>query len=148
MEFYYENIKNNLYLKYINNLKVNSSNLILNTSHIENNTTSTILSESSDLITSEIKINNIFSENIDYLFLKPWNKLNQIHKVIKIKEFINNLQSPINLKKEEKEKLKEDLLTLIKNKKKNKILYDESKGNIISISALSFVNNKYIVEEK
>lgn len=83
------------------------------------------------------------TETIDYLYLKPWSKLTQIHKIIKIKEFVNNLDINNLL---DKDKLKEKLIDQIKEKKiKNKINYDETKGRIISISNLSFENNKYLI---
>ena len=81
------------------------------------------------------------TETIDYLYLKPWSKLTQIHKIIKIKEFVNNLDITIV---SEKDILKDKLIDQIKEKKtKNKINYDESKGKILSISNLSFDNNTY-----
>ena len=83
------------------------------------------------------------TETIDYLYLKPWSKLTQIHKVIKIKEFVNNLDIS---NQTEKENFKDKLIDQIKEKKtKNKINYDETKGKILSISNLSFENNKYIL---
>ncbi len=86
---------------------------------------------------------DVLSENTDYLYMKPWTRLNQIHKIIKIKEFINNLQ----ILNKEKELLKNELIELIKLKsKKNKIIYDEEKGKIISISCLVYNNGKYILE--
>jgi hypothetical protein len=83
------------------------------------------------------------TETIDYLYLKPWSKLTQIHKVIKIKEFVNNLDIINQL---EIEILKDNIINQIKEKKiKNKINYDETKGKILSISNLSFNNDKYIL---
>jgi hypothetical protein len=83
------------------------------------------------------------TETIEYLYLKIWSKLTQIHKVIKIKEFVNNLDIS---NQTEKENLKDKLIDQIKKKKgKNKINYDETKGKILSISNLSFENNKYIL---
>jgi hypothetical protein len=81
----------------------------------------------------------------DYLYLKPWVKLNTIHKIIKIKEYINMLL--IN-DENEKNELKEKLINMIKTKiitKKDSILYDSTKGKIISIPNLQFINGKYII---
>ena len=72
------------------------------------------------------------------------NKLNQIHKILKMKEFINSLT---NINVNEKDKLKENLIELIKNKvlsKKEKINYDETNGKIISLINLQYKDNKYI----
>lgn len=86
---------------------------------------------------------NILSESSEYYYLKPWNKLTLIHKIIKTKEFVNNLNIT-NI--EEKEKIKESLVEIIRHKsinKTNKINYDSIKGKIISISCLTLINGKY-----
>lgn len=86
-----------------------------------------------------------FSE--DYLYLKPWTKLNPIHKIIKIKEFVNQLNTK---NEEDKQELKDKLITMVKNKlltKKDSVLYDASKGKIISIPDLEFKNGKYNIEK-
>lgn len=141
MEYQIENIRDNLYLKYLNNLKNGTNKLTINI----DNLTSKINELSVVNTNSETKINDVLtetdllSENIDYLFLKPWNKLNKIHKIIKIKEFVKSLDCP----EKEKENLKEELVENIKTNNKFKITYDEKKGRIISIPNLSFSNGKY-----
>jgi hypothetical protein len=149
MEFHFENIKENLYLKYLNNLKISSNKLSIDTQLLNmkiNDLNNALISENkSPTIISDVNSDtDILSENTDYLFLKPWSKLNQIHKVIKIKEFLNNLEC----QSKEKDSLKEQLIDFVKTKKKVKFTYDEAKGKIISISALSFANGKYFIEEK
>jgi len=149
MEFHFENIKENLYLKYLNNLKTSSNKLSMDTQLLNkkiSDLSNTLFSENkSPTIISDVNSEtDILSENTDYLFLKTWNKLNQIHKVIKIKEFLNNLEC----QSKEKDFLKEQLIDFVKTKKKVKFTYDEAKGKIISISALSFANGKYFIEEK
>jgi hypothetical protein len=87
---------------------------------------------------------NNTTDNHMELYKKPWNKLNQVHKILKIKEFINSLT---NIDVNEKDKLKDKLIELIKNKvlsKKEKINYDENNGKIISLLNLEYKNNKYI----
>ena len=99
--------------------------------------------------TSKIEIDtNTESElkySDEYVYRKPWNKLNSVHKIIKIKEFINNLQSDdIDMKN----KLKITLIDMIKDKKlikKNDINYDSTTGNITSIPILQYNNYKYII---
>jgi hypothetical protein len=83
----------------------------------------------------------IFSD--DNLYKKPWVKLNSIHKILKIKEFVNNLK--INSEKDRTE-LKEELIILVKTKiltKKEKVKYDEINGKIISLPNLQYKNGKY-----
>jgi len=88
---------------------------------------------------SEIKYSD------EYIYKKPWNKLNSVHKIIKIKEFINNLESDdIDMKN----KLKLTFIDMVKEKKlskKNDINYDSNIGNIISIPILQYCNYKYII---
>ena len=79
----------------------------------------------------------------DYLYHKPWVKLTTIHKIIKVKEYINQL---LITNETDKEILKEKLITLIKNKvltKKDTVLYDSLNSRIISIPSLEYKNGKY-----
>ena len=80
--------------------------------------------------------------NDENLYQKSWSKLNAIHKIIKIKEFVNN----IKIDDESKEKLKEELVNLVKTKiltKKDRIIYDEENGKIINIKNLQYKDGKY-----
>lgn len=74
----------------------------------------------------------------EYVYKKPWNKLNIIHKVIKMKEFANNLNiNDIELKNH----LKNQLIEMIKNKqltKKSEVEYDHINCKILSIPSLKF----------
>jgi len=77
------------------------------------------------------------------LYKKPWPKLNPVHKILKIKEFVNNLK--INSEKE-KAQLRDELVDLVKLKilaKKEKVNYDEVNGKIISLTDLQYKNEKY-----
>lgn len=153
MEYNVNTIKLNLQIKYLNNLiaAANKNNIncdlikkeliILSEQEYINHTCTENLEDTSN-DTNKISITE--TEN-DYLFLKPWTKLTLIHKVIKVKEFVNNLniQDP-----NEKEILKNELIEVIKDKKiKNKIIYDDTKGKLLSISQLSYENNKYFVKQ-
>ncbi len=77
------------------------------------------------------------------LYKKPWPKLNSIHKILKIKEFVNNLKMD---SEKDRIKLKDDLVVLIKEKiltKKENVKYDEVNGKIISLPNLQYKNGKY-----
>jgi hypothetical protein len=97
----------------------------------------------------KIEINEtekVVYNEVDELYKKPWQKLNTIHKILKIKEFVNNLNISSN---EEKEKLKGDLIMLIKNKiltKKENVDYDDENGKILNIKKLQY-NNKYYITD-
>lgn len=83
----------------------------------------------------------IFSD--EDLYKKPWPKLNAVHKILKIKEFVNNLK--INSEKE-RAQLRDELIDLVKLKilsKKEKVNYDETNGKIISLSDLQYKDEKY-----
>ena len=98
---------------------------------------------------SSLSLNSTESPSTDqfsdeYLYLKLWTKLSAIHKIIKIKEYVNMLSIKND---KDKDELKEKLIDLVKNKiitKKDTVLYDSIKGKIISIPNLQFLNGKYI----
>jgi hypothetical protein len=79
----------------------------------------------------------------DDLYKKSWQKLNSIHKILKVKEFINNLKMD---SEKDKIKLKDELVELIKNKvltKKENVKYDEINGKIITLPNLQYKDGKY-----
>ncbi len=83
----------------------------------------------------------IFSD--EDLYKKPWPKLNAVHKILKIKEFVNNLKINSEV---ERAQLRDELIDLVKLKilsKKEKVNYDEVNGKIISLSDLQYKNEKY-----
>jgi hypothetical protein len=88
----------------------------------------------------------IFSD--EDLYKKSWVKLNAVHKILKIKEFVNNLK--INSEKD-RTKLREELIDLVKTKvltKKEKVNYDELNGKIMSISNLQYKDHKYYYQNE
>lgn len=96
---------------------------------------------------SDIKKNEIISlekpSDDENLYKKSWSKLNTIHKIIKIKDFVNFIKFD---NESDREKLKEELVNLIKTKiltKKDKINYDEVNGKIISIKNLQYKEGTY-----
>ena len=68
-----------------------------------------------------------------------------IHKIIKIKEFVNKLLID---DEEEKQILKDKLVEMVKNKsltKKESVNYDSVKSKVISITKLKYEGGKYII---
>jgi hypothetical protein len=143
MEYNLESIQLNLRIKYLNNLINGCSKSDIDTSNIKKLLQSLSNQElESYSVTEKLNETEKISET-QHLYLKAWTKLTLIHKIIKIKEFVNNLDINDNSQKEE---LKDKLIDLIKNKTtKKKINYDETKGKIISIPQLSFENGKYLI---
>jgi hypothetical protein len=82
--------------------------------------------------------------NDDYLYRKPWNRLTEIHKIIKIREFVEKLncsdENINNLKKILEKMVYEKKLT-----KKNTVVYDSKEGHIISIPILTYKNGEYVI---
>ena len=100
---------------------------------------------------SDIKKNEIISlekpSDDENLYKKSWSKLNAIHKIIKIKDFVNFIKFD---NESDRDKLKEELVNLIKTKiltKKDKINYDEFNGKIISIKNLQYKEGNYFYNE-
>ena len=108
---------------------------------IQGNSTIPILTETQNDNDTETEIK--YSD--EYVYKKPWNKLNNIHKIIKVKEFVDNLNTnDIDMKKI----LKAQLVSLIKIKKINKntdVNYDVTNGNIIAIPIIQYKDSKYII---
>ena len=142
MEFQFENIRETLYLKYLNNLKTGSNKLLINLDKLNSKINDlSVINTNSETFTEKniITEKNLLSESTDYLFLKQWSKLNKIHKIIKIKEFIKTLEC----NQDDKEQIQDEIIEIVKNFNKFKITYDEKKGRIISIPTLTFSNGKY-----
>jgi hypothetical protein len=139
----FDSIKNNLNILYINNLIKTCE---------KNDIDKEVLNEALEkLIIPVEEIKKVPSlstlspseTNTEYLFQKQWNKLNLVHKKIKIKEFVNALE----LKDEsQKQIIRDKLIALLDNKtltKKDSVLYDVAKAKIISIPMLQFKDGKY-----
>ena len=139
----FDSIKNNLNILYINNLIKTCE---------KNDIDKEVLNEALEkLIIPVEEIKKVPSSsnlspsetNTEYLFQKQWNKLNLVHKKIKIKEFVNALEV-----KDESQKqiIRDKLIALLDNKtltKKDSVLYDVAKAKIISIPMLQFKDGKY-----
>ena len=111
-----------------------------------NNITETIhekkVEKSEDSIEENTNRKQLFSD--EDLYKKPWNKLNSIHKILKIKEYVKNLK---NISEKNKSELIEQLTGLVKTKvltKKDKINYDDTNGKIISFINLEYKDNIYV----
>ena len=113
-----------------------SNNDYQNITITENN-----IEQATDVIT---ETETLYSE--DFVYKKPWNKMNIIHKKIKLEEFVNNLTiEDLEIKKH----LKSQFITMLKNKKltkKNEVEYDPINGKIISIPSLKYKNNNYNID--
>ena len=136
---YYTNIKNYLQKNNINNDYINK--------HIKNIKYNEIISKSSS--ESNIMVESLqpihYKDFDNNVYKKVWSKLNIIHKIIKIKEFIESLNITSITEKNE---LTNELIYLIRtNKIKNNenLTYDENNGKIKSLSNLQFDNDRYYI---
>jgi hypothetical protein len=124
--------------KYINlNKKSYYNNLVKNLKNDEKIYINNLLKNLDNSINN---INSILTETEktedDYLYKKPWNRLNMVHKIIKIKEFINSM----NISLENKNTLIQKMTFMIKSKKLQKVSeveYNQELMKIISINCLS-----------
>lgn len=136
------NIKKIYYESLISQLKKNK----MDSKYLEN-----LLDKLNDNI-NDTEINTIITNTEteiksedDYIYKKEWNKLNNIHKIIKIKEFVNNL--PIT-NSTIKQNLRNKLVELVKSKqltKKKSVNYDIINCRIVNIPCLQLKDNKYVI---
>ena len=136
-KFYYKNL-----LKISKKRKLKSDFLENKINDLDNNISS--ISET-DTIT-KVKTDVIYSD--DYLYKKPWTRISEIHKIIKVKEFVNKLQI---VDENNKKYIESRIISLIKSKiltKKDKVIYDKVNGKIISIPDLSYNKGKYNINLK
>lgn len=119
---------------------------------INNDFNYSLIDEELDTFTNNISETNTLTDTEtivytdDYIYKKEWNKLHNTHKIIKLREFVNRLN--INNTKE-KEELKKNLISLVKEKKltkKDSVNYNSEKGLVSSIPNLEFINNKYHIK--
>lgn len=135
---YYKNLE--IYAKK-HKIDINLPDFKTSNNHEKSEYIDTLTEQNTEVIT---ETEGIYSE--DFVYKKPWNKVNIIHKKIKIEEFVNNLaMDDIQMKKH----LKTQLVSMLKNKKltkKNEVEYDAINGKIISIPLLNFKNSNYTID--
>ena len=144
-------IQNNNNIFFYNNLLKISKKKKLKLDFLENKISDldkdiSSISETELLTKNEIIKKVVYSD--DYLYKKPWTRISTIHKVIKVKEFVNKLQI---IDQNNKEFIESKIISLIKSKiltKKDKVIYDKINGKIISIPDLSFNKGKYDINLK
>lgn len=135
---YVNKFNNNYYQNLITQLEKNKSSKYINHLRqlIKNNIDTEQQSETITMTEQNL------SE--DYVYRKQWNKLNIIHKKIKLKEFVNKLHTSSDNKKE----LLGKVLKMLASKKFNKnsnVNYDHVNGHIVSIPILKFKDDKYYI---
>ena len=140
-------IINKLELKYYTSLNtcLTKNNIDIDWLNNHINKLNDLVNSDTEIQTSKKNDNLILNEptNDTNLYKKSWSKLNAIHKIIKIKDFVNNIKIDND---SDREKLKDELVELIKTKvltKKDKIVYDEENGKIISIKNLQYNDGVY-----
>ena len=151
----FKSITNQINIQYLNNLikvcekhNINKEKLYKKIEELqvikmnESSETKTQTKKTSETVESSNNYND------DYLYQRPWTKLTPIHKIIKIKEFVNQLL--IN-DAEEITLLKDNLSEMVKNKiltKKDAVNYDPVKCKIINITHLQYKNGKYLFKSE
>jgi hypothetical protein len=139
-------IKSNLNIKYYESLLYSLSQNDLNYIWLNNHYESLVNINKTDtekMIDIEKKTDISYIDSNKYLYTKSWSKLNVIHKKLKIKEFVNNLQINCDIERKQLLDKLNDLIRLKILTKKDAVNYDEINGKIISLSNLQYNNNKY-----
>jgi len=101
-----------------------------------------------NLVTSDSPVSSTpvpIQYNEDYLYQKPWTKLTSTHKIIKIREFVNQLLID---NENDKQSLKDTLTEMVKSKiltKKEAVNYDPVNSKVISITQLKYKSGKYLI---
>ncbi|AEX61712.1 hypothetical protein mvi_514 [Megavirus vitis] len=108
---------------------------------------------------TEMKKMNLdeYGKDMDAMvYKKPWNKLKEFHKIMKIKEYINKLTYVKKITNSDMENNKESLIKEIIlglkskkfNKNKSEIIYDYEKMEITSMSCLDYNKKKgiYVID--
>lgn len=134
-ELYYKNIESQAKKSKITLNLPDQINIIDDVQNSECNTES---------LKSETHKSETHSVTDDYMYKKPWNKLNSIHKIIKIKEFVETMTIDNDMKKH----LKSHLSDMIKKKqltKKNDVEYDYINGKVVAIPSLQCKNSVYSI---
>mgnify|MGYP006138871799 CR=1 FL=1 len=134
-KIYFTNIKNNTSNKeIISKVNCSISNITLNILNVTDSIDEKKMSEIDDKL----------SETDEGYFYKPWNKMSAVHKIIKIKQFVNNM----NIENNQKSKLITYLKTALKKKiisKNDQVIYNISKAKIVSIPKLELKNNSFSI---
>ena len=104
-----------------------------------------------DIKRKEVKSD--FNERItkieEYLYRRPWNRLDDFHKKNKIEEYINNYL--FNAPEENINQIRSSLLEDLKNKKLNSaktVTYDPASTTILKIADLEYDNENCIYTYK
>ena len=136
-----ETIKDKMINLYYSNLEIQAKKNKITLNIVHTNPKVDIVSETEQQTVQLSDTETNYSE--DFVYKKPWNKLNSVHKKIKMTEFVNNLTiDDLEMKKH----LKKQLVLMITEKKltkKNDVEYDHINGRIISIPSLQYKNNNY-----
>ncbi|MEM3062149.1 MAG: hypothetical protein QW303_01195 [Nitrososphaerota archaeon] len=96
-----------------------------------------------------------YKKDLDVMvFRRPWNKLKEIHRIMKIREYVDGLKFGEKCEPEKVEENKkyilDEICNGIRNKKlgKNGISYDPNKMTIVSISCLRYDKKTGLYEVK
>jgi uncharacterized protein (UPF0248 family) len=155
MEHYVSNLQKDIEHKYLLSLRKRTYHDGLSTQQEKIETLIKELKEQSSFqnVSSEtISENETQKDTLEaineFIFNKTWNKLAPVHRILKIKEYVNKSLS-ISDDKVRKE-LIEELTLAVKTKRlsrKDQVNYDDVKAMVISIPLLKHKNGKFYLDE-
>tara|TARA_B110000879_G_C11027102_1_gene453331 strand:- start:599 stop:1015 length:417 start_codon:yes stop_codon:yes gene_type:complete len=134
-------------LLYYQNLKTyNKDSSIMKKIEKEMSILEKSLKETNNSVDEEkiLELETKISETEESYFYKPWNKISTVHKIIKLKEYVRELEL------ENSHKLKlinflKNALKLKKISKNDQVLYNITNAQIISIPKLNISNNNFSI---
>tara|TARA_B110000908_G_scaffold102199_1_gene120435 strand:- start:2911 stop:3354 length:444 start_codon:yes stop_codon:yes gene_type:complete len=143
LNFYQKNME----LLYYQNLKTyNKDSSIMKKIEKEMSILEKSLKETNNSVDEEkiLELETKISETEESYFYKPWNKISTVHKIIKLKEYVRELEL------ENSHKLKlinflKNALKLKKISKNDQVLYNITNAQIISIPKLNISNNNFSI---
>jgi hypothetical protein len=142
---YYQNIMDEYFFTNIKQCTNNINDIDIINKHISE--ISSNITNVTDTISEKKQsdINTKLSETDETYFYKPWNKMTTVHKIIKMKQYVNDMDISSNQKHH-----LIDFLKVSINKKKiiknDQVIYDISRAKIVSIPKLEIKkNNTFLI---
>jgi hypothetical protein len=139
------------HLERLNNRRI--KNVSLSDTNDNNNTAMFLDTSTKRFQLKKIDVSDYNSYMDDYVYKKPWSRLREFHRIVKMREYINELPYDNSVSAERIKKNKDIIIVeLIKvlrskelSKKKNQVTYDIEQMKITEIGCIS-LNDKNIYE--
>lgn len=88
---------------------------------------------------------DIYEEIENQMFKKSWNRLPEVHKIMKVREFLNKNIKKASQRKQYEQKIREAIINKKLNSKKE-VEYNSDIGQIVSIKVLKYNKKNNVFE--